>query len=42
MSLKDLFKEDDNLRSFEPITKADVDADLESYDYLKAVHINVY
>jgi len=37
MSLKDLFKEDDNLRSFEPITKADIDADLESYDYLKAV-----
>ena len=37
MSLKDLFKEEKNLQSFEPITKDDFANEIESFDYASAV-----
>jgi hypothetical protein len=37
MSLKDLFKEDKNLKSFEPLSKSDFDTEIESFDYADAV-----
>ena len=37
MSLKDLFKEDKNLQSFEPLTKEDFADEIESFDYAAAV-----
>ena len=37
MSLKDLFKEDGNLKSPEPLTKQDIDNQIESFDFMAAV-----
>jgi hypothetical protein len=37
MSLKDLFKEDENLKSPEPLTKQDIDNQIESFDFMAAV-----
>tara|TARA_R110000824_G_scaffold8737_4_gene39600 strand:- start:8683 stop:19083 length:10401 start_codon:yes stop_codon:yes gene_type:complete len=38
MSLKDLFKEDENLRSLEPTTKDDSKEEIESFDLITAVN----
>ena len=37
MSLKDLFKEEKNLKSFEPVTKDDFKDEIESFDYVAAI-----
>lgn len=38
MSLKDLFKEQDNLKSAEPLTKEDFKYEIESFDYAEAIN----
>jgi len=38
MSLKDLFKEQDNLKSAEPLTKEDFKNEIESFDYAEAIN----
>jgi len=38
MSLKDLFKEQDNLKSAEPLTKEDFKDEIESFDYAEAIN----
>ena len=39
MSLKDLFKEEKNLNSFEPISKEDYKDEIESFDYAEAIRV---
>ena len=38
MSLKDLFKEQKNLKSAEPLSKNDFKQEIESFDYAKAIN----
>jgi hypothetical protein len=37
MSLKDLFEDDKNLRSSEPLTREDINREIESFDFMTAV-----